>query len=45
LDGVLADMGMASFSDVLSKSDVADIHAYIESVGGAAKKSAPHRLH
>jgi quinohemoprotein ethanol dehydrogenase len=45
LDGVLSDLGMASFSDVLSKSDVVDIHAYIESVSSAATTHTQHRLH
>jgi PQQ-dependent dehydrogenase (methanol/ethanol family) len=29
LDGALADAGMASFKDILSKDDVADIRAYV----------------
>jgi len=45
MDGLLKDVGMASFRDVLSQQDVTDIHAYIAEPDTAAEKTQHRGLH
>ena len=45
MDGLLKDVGMASFRDVLSQQDVTDIHAYIAEPATAAENTQHRGLH